>query len=447
MKKMCFAFLTVLFAACNATSSSKAPPGDPVPLNNLSPNDHAINEHAREMFKAGREIFRFDTFGDEAFWGDTLRLHEAIAGEANGGVGDGVTPRAALELGLKVDVDALPGNVREAIEDGTANLDDPKTTLALLKADAVIGVKGFFAENGTLRSMGVQCALCHSAVDDSLAPGIGRRLDGWPNRDLNIGAIVAIAPDLSAFADLLGVREEQVREVLLSWGPGKYDAQLVLDGKAFQPNGESSAVLLPAAFGMAGVNLHTYTGFGSVPYWNAYVAITQMHGKGNFVDIRLNDAEKYPIAARAGLSEVRVDPDEDQLTSKLQALHYYQISIPAPKPPEDFFDAAAAERGKEIFAQKGQCATCHVPPLFTEPGFNAHTAAEIGIDDFQASRSPDEVYRTTPLAGLFTRFKGGFYHDGRFPTLEDVVEHYDDFFGLELTEAEQEDLIEYLKSL
>jgi hypothetical protein len=408
--------------------------------------DAVISENAQQMIAEGRQIFRYDTFGDEGFWGDTLKLHRAIAGEKLGGVGPGVSPKTALAVGLKVDVGALPQSLVEKLKKGEVNLDDPATTLALLQLKSVVGVTGFFGGDGKLGSIGIQCAFCHSTVDDSFAPGIGRRLDGWPNRDLNVGAIVALAPSLKPFADLLGVDEATVQKVLKSWGPGKYDAELDQDGKAFRPDGKSAATLLPAAFGLAGVNLHTYNGWGSVPYWNAYVAITQMHGKGTFFDPRIQkNPEQYPVASKAGFGDVRNTPD--LVTSKLAALHYYQLSIPAPKPPRDSYDRAAADRGKLVFEGKGRCAACHVPPLFTEPGWSMHTGAEIGIDDFQANRSPDKRYRTTPLKGLFAHAKGGFYHDGRFANLREVVDHYDSFLGLKLTEQEKKELTEYLKSL
>jgi cytochrome c peroxidase len=410
--------------------------------------DGVISDNARRMMEEGRQTFRFDTFGSEAFWGDALKLHQAVAGGQNGGVGPGVSPKTALSVGLKVDAEALPAEIVAAIQAGRVDLDDPATTLALLKLNAVVGVTGFFDERGSLRSMGIQCALCHSTVDDSFAPGIGRRLDGWPNRDLNVGAITALAPDLSVVTALLGVDEATVRMVLGSWGPGKFDAELFLDGKAFRPDGKTAATLIPPAYGMAGVNLHTYTGFGSVTYWNAFVAILEMHGKGTFYDPRLNDPVKFPVAAKAGSGNVRTD--DDRVTSKLAALHFYQLAIPAPPPPDGSFDKAAAERGKALFTSvRGQasCARCHVPPLFTEPGYNMHTPEEIGIDDFQSSRSPDNRYRTTPLKGLWSHQKGGFFHDGRFATLREVVDHYNSFFGLGLTDQEINDLVEYLKSL
>jgi hypothetical protein len=407
--------------------------------------DHVVDEHARRLIDEGRQTFRHDTFGDEDFWGGKLRLHEAIAGAAHGGVGAGVSPVTAFAVGLKVDVGALPGALRKRLRRGQVDLEDPATTLALLRLDAVVGVKGLFDGGGKLESVGIQCALCHSTVDDSLAPGVGRRLDGWANRDLDVGAVIGLAPDLSPIADLLGVDDATVRAVLTSWGPGRFDAQLVIDGKAFTPAAGPAATLIPSAFGLAGVNLHTSTAWGGVSYWNAFVANLEMHGKGTFVDVRLNDPVQFPVAAAAGFANVRGEPD--LITAKLPALHVYQLALPAPRPPAGSFDEAAAARGGELFRGKAGCAGCHVPPLYTEPGWNVHTAEEIGIDDFQAARSPDRRYRTTPLAGLWTHEKGGFYHDGRFATLADVVRHYDRTFGLALADGEVSDLVEFLRSL
>lgn len=407
--------------------------------------DSTITQNAQRLIEEGRKIFRFDTFGDEAFWGDQLQLHRAIAGAKFGGVGPGLSPAKALQLGLKVDAEMVPPAVAQGIKAGKVDLNDPANTLALLKANAVIGVTAFVNPDGSVRSMGIQCALCHSTVDDSFSPGIGRRLDGWPNRDLNVGAIVALAPNLKPFTDMLRVDEPTLKKVLNSWGPGKYDAELAQDGKAFGPGGKSGATLLPAAFGLAGVNLHTYSGWGSVTYWNAYVANTQMHGKGTFFDPRLKDKGQFPVGARMGFDNIRNTPD--LVTPKLAALHFYQLAIPAPTPPAGSFDQAAAGRGETVFNGAAKCATCHVPPLFTEPGWSMHAAKEIGIDDFQSDRSPDKMYRTTPLRGLFTRMKGGFYHDGRFPTLDTVVNHYDGHFDLNLTVQQKRELVEYLKSL
>jgi hypothetical protein len=407
--------------------------------------DQAIDSNSLRMIAEGRNTFRNNTFGDEAFWGDTIKLHQAIAGAANGGVGPGVSPKTALAVGLKVDANAIPDAIAQQIAAGKVNLDDPATTLALLKLDAVVGVKGHFDSTGKLTSMGVTCALCHSTVDDSFAPGIGNRLDGWANRDLNVGAIISLAPDLSGPATLLNTDQATVRQVLAAWGPGKFDAELFMDGKGFRPDGKSAAVLIPPAFGMAGVNLHTWTGWGSVTHWNGLVANLEMHGQGTFYDPRLNDRVKFPIATKAGFYNVRSNPD--LVTSKLAALHYYQLSIPAPTPPPGSFDAAAAARGAQLFSGTAKCSTCHVPPLYTEPGWNMHKPEEIGVDDFQARRSPDERYRTAPLKGLFAHQKGGFYHDGRFATLGDVVDHYNTFLGLGLNAQQKGDLVEYLKSL
>lgn len=407
--------------------------------------DPIIQQNANRMISEGRRTFRFDTFGDETFWGDTLHLHQAIEGAKLGGVGPGVSPRVALAVGLKVDADALPANLVQALKLGQVNLNDPATTLALLQLNSVVGITGFFNDQGSLRSIGIQCALCHSSVDNSLAPGIGHRLDGWANRDLNVGAIVGLAPNLQPLADLLGVDVNAVKAVLNSWGAGHFDAELFLDGKAFRPDKKTPATLIPPAFGLAGVNLHTWTGWGSVTHWNAFVANLEMHGQGTFYDPRLNDATQFPIAARAGFANVRNTPD--LITPKLGALHFYQLAIPAPKAPKGSFDDEAAERGRQVFNGQAKCATCHVPPLFTEPGWNMHTPSEIGVDDFQANRAPDKAYRTSPLKGLWTHTSGGFYHDGRFATLGDVVNHYDQFFGLGLDDQQKKDLVEYLKSL
>jgi hypothetical protein len=397
---------------------------------------------ANALVSQGRRIFRYDTFGDQAFWGGALQLNRAIEGSKLGGVGPGVSPKTALAVGLKVDATKIPKKVAAAIKAGKVNLASPKTTLALLKLNAVVGVKGFFDKQGHLGSIGLTCAVCHSTVDNSFAPGIGRRLDGWPNRDLNVGAIVSLAPDKKPLTDLLQVSESTVNKVLASWGPGKFDAELFMDGKGFRPDGKSAAVLIPAAFGLAGVNLHTYTGWGSVPYWNAFVANLEMHGIGNFDDARLANAQQFPIAARAGFAHVR--HKVDLITSKLPALQVYQLSLPV---PHARVNRAAAARGKAIFDGKGRCSTCHMPPTFTDAGWNLHTGQEICIDNFQADRSPTLRYRTTPLRGMVAKTKGGYYHDGRFPTLLAVVNHYDSCFHLGLTSREKSDLVEYLKGL
>jgi hypothetical protein len=407
--------------------------------------DFTTEFHALNQIREGREAFRYATFGDEVFWGDALGLHEAIAGAANGGVGPGVSPEAALSVGLKVDVEALPRPLQRALARGDVDLEDPKTTLHLLKLNAVVGITGFFDEKGAITSMGIQCAFCHSTVDNSFAQGIGHRRDGWANRDLNVGAIVALAPRLEPVAELLGTNVATVRKVLKSWGPGRFDASLFVDGKAFRPDGKSASVLIPPAFGLAGVNLHTWTGWGGISHWNAFVANLEMHGQGTFFDPRLDDATRFPVAARAGSGHVQAD--EDRITALLPALQIYQLSLPVPKAPWGSYDPAFAKRGEALFNGKAKCSGCHVPPLYTEPGWNMHTGAEIGIDEFQASRAPDGRYRTTPLRGLWTHTTGGFYHDGRFPTLNAVVNHYNSHFSLGLTSGERFALMEFLKSL
>ena len=409
------------------------------------PADDPVQQNATRMLEEGRITFRSDTFGSEAFWGDALQLHKAIAGDKLGGVGPGVSPKTALAVGLKVDSDALPESLKRDLKAGKVDLDDPATTAALLKLNAVVGITGFFDEKGALRSMGIQCSFCHSTVDDSFIPGIGKRLDGWANRDLNVGAIISLAPNLSPFSELLGTDVATVKKVLASWGPGCFDAELDKDGKALRPDGKRACTLIPPAFGLAGVNLHTWTGFGSVPYWNAYVAATEMHGAGTFFDARLKDNRQYPVAFRSGSSNTRGKPD--RTSPKLAALHFYQLAIAAPAPPANSFNGAAAARGKAIFEGKANCATCHVPPLFTEPGNNLHTPTEVCIDAFQADRSPTHSYRTAPLAGLWTHQKSGFYHDGRFTTLAQVVDHYESCFRIGLTAQEKGDTVEYLKSL
>ena len=408
-----------------------------------------------QLFEQGKQVFRFDTFGDEDYWGGQLGLHKAIEGEAFGGVGPGVSPKTALTAaGLKVDVNALPAKLRNQLRRGEVDLDSPATTLALLKLNSVVGVKGFFNDNGSLSSVGITCAICHSTVDDSFAPGIGNRLDGWPNQDLDTGLIVSLAPNLAPMAQqVLGASDpaaiDTLKQVLLSWGPGFYDAEVNIDAIGFKPDGSSAATRIPAAYGHLGENFHTWTGgFGNVTYWNAYVANLQMHGNGNFNDERFNDPVKYPAAVRGGFYKLRHDPDE--VTPKLAPLHFYQLSLKAPTPPPGSFDPAAAKRGEAIFNGQGQCSDCHMPPLYTDAGYNSHKPSEICIDSFQADRGPTgavgSTYVTPQLPGLWARSKRGFYHDGRFPTLLAVLNHYDGCFGLGLSAGQKNDLVEFLKS-
>jgi mono/diheme cytochrome c family protein len=416
---------------------------------------------ADRLVAEGRNVFRYDTFGDEAVWGGVLGLQKAIEGAKLGGVGPGVSPKTALALGLKVDATKIPPKVAAAIKAGKVNLGDPATTLALLKLNAVVGVKGFFDKQGHLASVGITCAVCHSTVDDSFAPGIGRRLDGWPNQDLNVGAIVAAAPNLNPLEKALDADEATVKKVLLGWGPGFFNAELNLDGKAVGPDGtpHSAATRIPSAFGKDGQNLHTWEGgWGSVTYWNAFVANLEMHGMGNFFDPRLDDKTKFPIAAAAGFGHTHPYVGEgvlpapsqaqgpDRVTEALRALDFYQHALPVPKPPKGSFDPAAAARGKVVFDGVGRCSSCHMGSLGTAPGYNAVKPAQICIDSFAADRGPDGTYTIAPLQALFTRSKRGFYHDGRFATLMDVVDHYDNCFNLHLTGGQKSDLVQYLKS-
>lgn len=433
----------------------------------------SAEDNSNQLIQQGRQIFRFDTFGDEAFWGGQLQLHQAV---------NNLSPNAALALGLKVDAQALSPSVVEAIQHGKVNLGDPAVTRMLIEQQAVVGVVGFFDANHMLRSVGLTCAVCHSTVDNSVASGIGARIDGLANRDLNVGAIIAAAPNLRPVLELLHLADPSltlanVKSVLNSWGPGKFDAELFLDGKAFNAQqitnsvvtatNVSGATLLPNARGLSGHNLHTWTGgWGTVTYWNAFVAVNELRGIGTFFDERFDNATQFPIAAKAGLGHVSTDPDSDRVTGKLPALHFYQLALPAvqPRPGVDF-DSDAAERGDELFSGKANCNSCHREPLWTEPGWNKHSAAEMKIDSFEADRAPASIgttgepvhgYRTMNLAGIFVREnglfmkpenRGRFYHDGRFQTLLDTVKSYDARFNLGLSDQEEHDLVEYLKSL
>lgn len=407
----------------------------------LSPGERALLARNRE----GRDIFRYETFGDEAFWGGRLGLHRAIAGAANGGEGAGVSPSGALALGLRVDVDALPTSLQRDLQRGRVDLEDPATTLALLQLNAVIGLTGVFDDAGQLSSVGIQCALCHSTVDDSFAPGIGRRRDGWPNRALDVGTIISVAPDLSVFTDLLGATDAEVRAVLRSWGPGKFDAFMHLDGKTARPDGKPAAVLIPPLFGLQGVGLMTWNGFSGLDAWVPLVITLEMFGQGNFSDRRLANAEQFPIAAANGFARLRATPD--LVTPELAPLLAYVASLQPPPAPPGSFEPEAAARGEALFGGKARCTNCHVPPLYTLPGFNSIPASVIGIDGFQAERSPNLGYRPPPLRGVFTRQPGGFFHDGRFAAVSDVVAHFNTQFDLQLTTEEAHDLSEFVKSL
>ena len=366
-------------------------------------------EPTPESIEAGREIFRFDTFGDEKFWTDTLRMHEVIQG--------GVTPAVALSVGLKVDADALPQELKDALAAGQVDLNSTATTVALLKLNAVVGLKGevqTIEGRDTLVRVGTTCALCHSSVDNSFAPGIGRRMDGWANITLDPGAIIALSPALSA----------EQKAVYNSWGPGRYDPRYNIDG-------QNTPVVLPPAYGLDGVDRETFTGDGPVSYWNAYVAVTQMHGQGNFEDDRLG---------------ITVRQSPDLVTPKLDALRDYQLSLRAPAPAPGSFDEAAARRGRDVFTGAGTCSSCHAGATLSD--INAgkrHAPDETGMDPRYAARSAEKAYRTTPLRGLLQH--PPYFHDGSAVTLEAVVAQYEQVLELELTAGERSDLIEYLKSL
>ena len=384
----------------------------------LSASPSEGDERARHG--QGQGIFRFDTFGDEQLWTNVLRMHEVIPA---------VSPATALAVGLKVDVDALPPAIVDALRAGAVDLTDPAVTVALLRLNAVVGVKGTVNGAGQLTKVGITCALCHSSVDDSFAPGIGKRLDGWANRDLNVGAIVALSPAL----------DDATKAEFRSWGPGMYDPRHhAFDGTNIVPlNSPSLPILIPPIYGLKGVGFETYTADGPISYWNSYVGVGQMGGHASFSDPRI------------GLF-IRQTPD--LVTPKLAALLDYQLSLRAPKPAAGSFDREAAERGKALFRSEARCSTCHQGPRFTDvlggPGREVpllHSAAEVGAEPGYAARSATGQYRTTPLRALAGH--APYFHDASAPDLPAVVNHYDSLFGLNLSAAQKADLVEYLKSL
>ncbi|WP_304057196.1 c-type cytochrome [Nitrosomonas communis] len=382
--------------------------------------DTGISDDAAQKHREGQEIFRFDTFGDEQLWSGVLRMHEAIAT---------VNPATALAVGLKVDVEALPQEVITALQAGQVDLTNPAVTLELLRLNAVVGVKGSFDEAGQLAKIGVTCALCHSSVDNSFAPSIGKRLDGWANTDLNVGAIVALSP----------VLDDATKKEFSNWGPGKYAPRHhFFDGANITPlNSPSQPIVIPPIYGLKGAGFETYTADGPISYWNSYVGVGQMGGHGNFSDPRIG---------------ITIEQTPDLVTSKLPALLDYQLSLQAPKAPKGSFDRAAAQRGKRLFRNEAGCATCHRPPHFTDvlrgPDRSVpflHDPSEIGRESVYVARSATKKYRTTPLRGLLQH--PPYFHDGSAPDLPAVVNHYDNHFRLNLTAAQKADLVEYLKSL
>ena len=397
------AVLVLIGLGCaSALAACDNGPTTPPPVQ-LEPLDPAL-------VAQGQQVFRFETFDDERFWTDTARMHEVVA--------SAVSPALALQVGLKVDADALPQAVKDAIVAGQVDLNSPATTVTLLKLNSVVGLKGTVTQTAagkdTLTRLGITCALCHSTVDNSFAPGIGKRVDGQPNHDLNVGAIVALSPAIPASA----------KAIYNSWGPGRYDARFNLDGK-------SIPVVIPPAYGLNGVAKEIYTGDGPVSYWNAYVAVTQMHGQGSFQDPRLG---------------INVVKSPDLVTPLLPALRQYQFSLSVPRPDPSTIDAAAAARGKALFAGAATCARCHSGTLLTDVNQGVlHSPAEIGQDAQFAVRSATGKYRTTPLRGLLGH--APYFHDGSAKTLADVVVHYDQLLKLGLSTQQRADLVEYLKTL
>jgi len=368
----------------------------------------------------GREIFRFDTFGDDQLWTDVLRMHEVIPT---------VDPLTALAVGLKVDVDALPPEIIAALQAGQVDLTDPAVTIELLRLNAVVGVMGKVNGSGRLERVGITCALCHSTVDNSFTTGIGRRLDGWPNRTLNVGAILGLSPAL----------DEATKAEFATWKPGEYDPRHhAFDGMNIVPlNSPTRPVLIPPAYGLSGVGFETYTGDGSISYWNGYVGVSQMGGHGSFSDPRIG---------------LFIAQKPDLVTPKLPALLAYQLSLPAPAPPAGSFNASAARRGERLFHGKAQCATCHIPPTYTDvlsgPDSSTpflHEAAEVGAEPVYATRTATGKYRTSPLRGIWQH--PPYFHDGSAATLLAVVDHYDQHFKLNLSASQKADLVEFLKSL
>jgi mono/diheme cytochrome c family protein len=374
------------------------------PLSSPRPSAAALAQPAPVLASggapaSGREIFRHETWGDEAFWTNVLHLHEVVQ--------NAVDPVTALAVGLKVDAARLPRGFL-----ARADLTSPATTVELLRRDAVVGVEAKVTAGGRIAQLGITCALCHSTVDNSVAPGVGRRLDGWPNRDLNVGAIVALSPVLDA----------ATKAVFQSWGPGRYDAYFNHDGK-------NAPVVIPPAYGLRDVALETYTGEGPISYWNSYVAVTQMHGQGSFRDPRLG---------------ITIVAQPDLVTPKLPVLRDYQFTLEPPPPPSGSFDPIAAERGRVVFNGAGRCASCHIPPTYTDAPL-LHTPAETGSDPVLAGRGTTGRYRTTPLRAAWQH--PPYFHDGSAATLADVVAHYNTTLLLGLTPQQQVDLVQFLKSL
>lgn len=370
--------------------------------------------------RQGQATFRYDTFGDEQLWTDLLRMHEAVAA---------VDPATALAVGLKIDADALPPELIAALQAGQIDLSDPAVTIELLRLNSVVGLRGAVDPAGALTSVGITCALCHSSVDDSLAKGIGSRLDGWANTDLNVGAIIALSPALS----------DTLKDELRTWGPGKYDPRHhAFDGTSLLGlNSPSLPVVLPPIYGLKGIDFETFSADGPISYWNSYVGVGQMGGQGSFSDPRIG---------------LVITQAPDLVTPKLADLLSYQLSLRTPQPPSDSFDRVAAARGKRLFRNEARCATCHMSPSFTDVSSGPtrtvpvlHEPAEVGMDPAYAARTATGRYRTTPLRALWQH--PPYFHDGSARDLSAVVDHYDQLLTLTLSAAQKADLVEFLKSL
>jgi cytochrome c5 len=392
-----FVFIAItagaILSGCGNSSTANSKSVQPVGANQPAPEPVSAG-----LITEGKQTFRFDTFGDEQLWTTTLGLHQVVEKK--------VDPTTALQIGLKVDADVLPPGILEKVD-----LKSPATTVALLKMNAIVGIQATVDADNHITQIGVTCALCHSTVDNSVMPGIGHRQDGWPNRDLNVGAIIALSPAIPA----------DKKAVYNSWGPGKYDPRYNQDGK-------NTPLVIPPAYGLTDVKNETYTAEGPISYWNSYVAVTQMGGQGNFSDPRLG---------------INIMHSPDLVTPKLAALRAYQFSLPAPAPPAGSFDAAVAERGHALFDKA--CASCHVGGSGTDNNNGRlHAPSETGMDGAYASRTASKAYRTTPLRALWQH--APYFHDGTAKTLTDVVTHYNNIHNLKLTMNQQRDLVEYLKS-
>jgi len=387
------AFAVAATLAGCAPNKTAEPPATKAATEDVSPTAGSAS-----LVAEGKRVFRFDTYGDDQVWTDKLRLHEVVERS--------VDPTTALKVGLKVDAEVLPAGILDKVD-----LKSPATTVALLKMNAVVGLQATVDANNHITRLGVTCALCHSTVDDSVMPGIGRRLDGWPNRDLNVGAIIALSPALSA----------DQKAVYTSWGPGKYDPR-------YNQDGQNTPLVIPPAYGLSQVTNETYTAEGPISYWNAYVAVTQMGGRGNFSDARLG---------------IDVKHSPDMVSDKLPALRAYQHSLAAPSPPAGSVDAPVAQRGRAVFDRA--CASCHIGGSGTDNNTGKlHAPSETGVDAKYAARTANKAYRTTPLRGLWQH--APYFHDGSAATLADVVAHYDTVRALGLNSNQQRELSEYLKS-